>query len=170
MSRIVSQALGAIALALVGCSSTPPATSLDYKSRAATRMEGDLRVSAAVLSADESTTVYGVPLATRSIQPVWIEVENREDRAYYLLSPGLDPNFFPASEAAETVASGKSPDQQAELDRRFRKLAFRNPVLPGTANSGFVLTTRDEGFKFVQIDLVSSGREIGRASCRERVL
>lgn len=158
MSRIVSQALGAIALALVGCSSTPPATGLDYKSRAATRMEGDLRVSAAVLSADESTTVYGVPLATRSIQPVWIEVENREDRAYYLLSPGLDPNFFPASEASETVASGKSPDQKAELDRRFRKLAFRNPVLPGTTNSGFVLTTRDEGFKFVQIDLVSSGR------------
>jgi hypothetical protein len=74
--------------------------SLDYKSRAATRTEGSVRVSTAVLSADESAAVYGVPLATRSIQPVWIEVENREDRAYYLLSPGLDPNFFPASEAS----------------------------------------------------------------------
>ena len=132
--------------------------SLDYKSRAATRTEGGVRVSTAVLSADESATVYGVPLARRSIQPVWIEVENRDDRAYYLLSPGLDPNFFPASEASEAVASGESPDQKVEFDRRFRKLAFRNPVLPGATTSGFVLTNLDEGFKLVQIDLVSGGR------------
>ena len=117
-----------------------------------------MRVSTAVLSADESVTVYGVPLAQKSIQPVWIEVENREDRAYYLLSPGLDPNFFPASEASETLASGASPEQKVELDRRFRQLAFRNPVLPGVTTSGFVLTNLDEGIKFVQIDLVTGGR------------
>ena len=134
----------------------PPAANQDYKSRAVTRTEGGVRVSTAVLSADESATVYGVPLADKSIQPVWIEVENREDRAYYLLSPGLDPNFFPASEASETVASGES--SQVELDRRFRELAFRNPVLPGVTTSGFVLTNLDEGIKFVQIDLVTSGR------------
>ena len=121
-----------------------------------TRTEGGVRVSTAVLSADESATVYGVPLADKSIQPVWIEVENREDRPYFLLSPGLDPNFFPASEASETFASGKS--SQAELDRRFRQLAFRNPVLPGATTSGFVLANLDEGFKFVQIDLVTGGR------------
>ena len=156
--RILAQLLGAVALALVGCTSIPLAPSLDYKSRAVTRVEGGVRVSTAVLSALESAEVYGVPLARRSIQPVWVEVENREDRAYYLLSPGLDPNFFPASEASETVASGASPNRRAELGRRFRKLAFHNPVLPGTTNSGFVLTNLDEGFKFVQIDLVSSGR------------
>ncbi len=117
-----------------------------------------MRVSTAVLSAGESVSVYGVPLADRSIQPVWIEVENREDRAYYLLSPGLDPNFFPASEASETLAPNGSPEQRVELDRRFRQLAFSNPVLPGATTSGFVLTNLDEGFKFVQIDLVTSGR------------
>jgi hypothetical protein len=114
MSRIVMLVLGAVAvaLALVGCTSTPPAMSLDYKSRAATRTEGGVRVSTAVLSADESATVYGVPLAKRSIQPVWIEIENREDRAYYLLSPGLDPNFFPASER---------PKRLHRASRRTRK-------------------------------------------------
>jgi len=150
MSRIVGLVLGAVAaLALVGCTSMPPAMSLDYKTRAATRTEGGVRVSTTALSADESAAVYGVPLAKRSIQPVWIEIENREDRAYYLLSPGLDPNFFPASEASETVASGESPDQKVELGRRFRQLAFRNPVLPGATTSGFVLTNLDEGFKLV---------------------
>ena len=161
MSRIARPVLGAAALAvaLVACASTPPpAADQDYKSRAVTRTEGGVRVSTAVLSADESATVYGVPLAKKSIQPVWIEVENREDRAYYLLSPGLDPNFFPASEASETLASGESPEQKVELDRRFRQLAFRNPVLPGVTTSGFVLTNLDEGFKFVQIDLVTGGR------------
>ena len=123
-----------------------------------TRAEGGVRVSTAVLSADESAAVYGVPLATRAIQPVWIEVENREEQAYYLLSPGLDPNFFPASEAAEALAPGGSREQQATLDQRFRQLAFHNPVLPGTTTSGFVLTNLDEGVKLVQLDLVASGR------------
>jgi hypothetical protein len=148
----------ALALALAGCASPPPpAANLDYKSRAVTRTEGGVRVSTAVLSADEGAAVYGVPLANKSIQPVWIEVENREDRAYYLLSPGLDPNFFPASEAAEAIASGQSAQQKAEIDGRFRQLAFRNPIPPGVTRSGFVLTNLDEGFKFVQIDLVTSG-------------
>ena len=151
-------ASAALALALVGCASAPPAANLDYKSRAVTRSEGGMRVSAAVLSAGESAAIYGVPLAAKAIQPVWIEVENGEDSAYYLLSPGLDPNFFPASEAAETMTSHASPEQRAEFDRRFRQLAFRNPVLPGAKAAGFVLTNLDEGFKFVQIDLVSSGR------------
>ena len=105
MNSIVRQRLTAAVVAgtLVGCASSPPpspAAGLDYKGRAVTRVEGGVRVSAAVLSADESAAVYDLPLAERAIQPVWIEVENRDDRAYFLLSPGLDPNFFPASEAA----------------------------------------------------------------------
>lgn len=109
MHRMVRHALAAMAIAaaLVGCASQPQSTtSLDYKSRAVTRSDGGLGVSTAVLSAAESEAVYGVPLANKSIQPVWVEVKNREDRAYYLLSPGLDPNFFPASEAAEAFFPG----------------------------------------------------------------
>lgn len=161
MNRIARRILAAIvvALALAGCAAAPrPAASPDYKSRAVTRIEGGVRVSTAVLSAEESATLYGVPLAKKSIQPVWIEVENREDRGYYLLSPGLDPNFFAASEASEAFATGDSGNEKAELDRRFRQLAFRNPVPPGATTSGFVLTNLDEGFKFVQLDLVANGR------------
>ena len=163
MNSIVRRRLTAsfIAGTLVGCASSPPpspAAGPDYKGRAVTRTEGGVRVSTAVLSAEESAAVYGVPLAKRAIQPVWIEVENRDDRAYFLLSPGLDPNFFPASEAAEALATDDSREQRAALDRRFRQLAFRNPVLPGTTTSGFVLTNLDEGVKPVQVDLVASGR------------
>jgi hypothetical protein len=149
-------AIGFVAGILGDCASSLP-QSLDYKSRAAFRAEGELRVSTAVLSADESVAVYGVPLSKLAIQPVWIEVENRENQAYYLLSPGLDPNFIPASEAAEALSSSYSSEQRAMLNQRFRQLAFRNPVLPGMTTSGFVLTNLDEGVKLVQLDLVASG-------------
>ncbi|HXT79282.1 MAG TPA: LssY C-terminal domain-containing protein [Acetobacteraceae bacterium] len=153
-------AIALVTSIVVACADVAPHSPTiepDYKARAMTRTEGDVRVSTSVLSAAESAAVYGVPLADRGIQPVWIKVENREDHAYYLLSPGLDPDFFPPSEAAEAM----SPDgsrQQPTLDQRFRQLAFHNPVPPGVTTSGFVLTNLNEGVKLVQLDLVASGR------------
>ena len=52
-----------------------------YVQRAESRAEGDLRVSTAALSADESEALYKAPLADRLIQPVWIEVENSSSKA-----------------------------------------------------------------------------------------
>ena len=157
--RVFPRALAfiVVALALGGCASPGPVAEtreVDYKSRASSRSEGGVRVSTSVLSAEESLAVYGVPLATRQIQPVWIEVENRDDVAYWLLSPGLDPNFFPPTEAADAFASD---EQRAELERTFKALAFHNPVPAGGTVSGFVLTNLDEGVKMVQIDLVATG-------------
>ena len=160
MNRIVNRLLSAvvIALFLCSCGTTPPNDSaLDYKSRAMTRAEGGLRVYASVLSAEDSVAVYGVPLSQKGIQPVWIEVQNDDLVSYFLMSPGLDPNFFPASEAAEAFADSKALVTKDELDQRFRRLAFHNPVLPGRTVSGFVLTNLREGAKLVQLDLVASG-------------
>jgi hypothetical protein len=161
MDRIVNRLLAAVVIAVVLCScviTLPDAGGLTYKSRALTRTEGGLRVSASVLSADESAAVYGVPLAKKGIQPVWIEVQNDETVSYFLMSPGLDPNFFPASEAAEAFDGNNPPGGKDEIDRRFRGLAFRNPVLPGQTVSGYVLTNLSEGAKLVQLDLVASAQ------------
>lgn len=161
MKAIFARPLAAIAFActLAACVAPSSTTStLGYKERAVTRSEDLLRVSAAALSWDESTAVYGVALASEGVQPVWIEVENKSDHSYYLLSPGVDPNFFPASEVAEAFVQANARGVPAELDRRFRELAFRNPVLPGRTTSGFVLTHLQEGVKFVQVDLVASQR------------
>lgn len=131
---------------------------LGFLSRAASRTDQDVQVSVAVLSDIESEALYGAPLADRSIQPVWVKVENKGDRAYWLLSPGLDPSFFPASEAAEAIALDDPGADLDALDRRFRELAFKNPVLPGATVSGFVLTNLHEGVKLVQIDLFAEGQ------------
>lgn len=91
----------------------------DYLSRVVTRTDGGVRVSTSVLSADESRDVFGVPLADKGIQPVWIEVANGDDTAYWLMSPGVDPNFFPASEAADAFAAMQDGEARKELDQHF---------------------------------------------------
>ena len=119
-----------IILLLAGCASTgvlPEDASKNYKERLITRSNAGLTASASVLSDTESETVYGVPLANKGIQPVWIEVENNDDSAYWLLSPGLDPDFFPASEAADAFA-GDSIHGNRVLTQRFEQLAFKNPI------------------------------------------
>ena len=81
----------AIALALAACASTGiwlEADTMDYKERLQTQSEGAVRVSTSVLSASESQALYGVPLARKGIQPVWIEVENHDDIEYWLRRSG----------------------------------------------------------------------------------
>jgi hypothetical protein len=135
-----------------------PAAYPGYLERAQSKTLGEVAVAAAALSAEESAAVYGVPLAEKLIQPIWVEVENRDDVPYWLLFPGLDPNFFPASEAAEAMATGSGGRTSGELDRRFRELSFRNPVPPGGKVSGFVLTNLSEGVKLLQVDLFADRR------------
>jgi hypothetical protein len=162
MDCIVNRRLAAvvIAFALCGCGAATPqnAGESGYRSRAVHREEGGVRVCASVLSAQESAEVYGVPLAAKGIQPVWVEVQNNDTGSYFLMSPGLDPNFFPASEVADAFGESNGPGGKADLDRRFRALAFRNPVRPGQTVSGYVLTNLSEGAKLVQLDLVASER------------
>lgn len=150
---IVVEVLGSTTSAAQDSSSHAP-----YVARARSGTQGQVRVSAAALSSDESAAVYGSPLADKLIQPVWIQVENNDNVPYWLMFAGLDPNFFPASEAAEAMALRSSPRKLAELDRRFSELAFRNPVPPGRTVSGFVLTNLHEGVKLLQIDLFADQR------------
>jgi hypothetical protein len=135
-----------------------PAAYPGYLQRAQSKTLGEVTASAAALSAEESAAVYGVPLAEKRIQPVWVEVENRDDAPYWLMFPGLDPNFFPASEAAEAMATGKGSAALAELNKRFGDLAFRNPVPPGEKASGFVLVNLHEGVMLLQVDLFADKR------------
>jgi hypothetical protein len=42
------------------------------------------------------------------------------------------------------------------MERYFRSMSFRNPILPSTAVSGFIFTNLDEGEKVVQITLIAT--------------
>src|SRR5512144_1504779 len=106
--------------------------------RALTQQDGRVAVTVAALSARESRALFGTDLARSGIQPVWIEVKNGEEIPYWLLSAGIDPDYFSAREAAYVrhTLFGRSANRQ--MDEFFEQVQFRSPVLPGTSGNGFV--------------------------------
>ncbi len=87
---------------LCGCASfrPQPLEVVGFRERAATREDGQVRVTAAVPSAAESAALFGVDVATQGIQPVWLRIENHDDVDYFFLPISLDPHYFSSQEAA----------------------------------------------------------------------
>ena len=77
-----------------------PSFDVPFRERSQSKVDGDVRVTVAVLSAEESRQLFGVNLAGKNIQPVWIRVQNSDTTAYWLMSAGLDPDYFSPLEAA----------------------------------------------------------------------
>jgi hypothetical protein len=148
--------LAVLAFVLQGCATTKP-TSVDplaYKTRTKSSVSGDVLVTVAVPTIAEARAIYGVELASKQIQPVWVEVKNESTDTYWFLPSGLDPNYFSPSEAAFAFYSDKE-ETNRQIDQKFQKLRFQNPIRPGSTEAGFVLVNLDEGFKAVEIDLIT---------------
>jgi hypothetical protein len=129
-----------------------------FRDRAQSRSDHEVRVSAAVPTAKETRALFHVDLLSRQIQPIWVKVENHSDHIYYLISTASDPNYFSPLEASYAVSGGRSKTYRKAMERYFRSVNFRNPILPHTAVSGFIFTNLDEGEKVVQIDLIAAER------------
>lgn len=148
----------AISSLLSGCTTSFSPISIDqvpFKSRAQIQTNGDLTVTAAVPTSEEANALYGVDLASKGIQPIWIEVENRETSPYWLLPSGLDPAYFSAAEAAHAFGASQATGSGRAISEYFQKLQFKSPIYPGTTASGFLIVNRDEGYKALDIDLIS---------------
>ena len=148
--------LSALLFVIHGCATTKPqpVDTSAYKNRAKSSVNGDVAVTVAVPTIAEAQVIYGVDLASKHIQPIWVEVKNDGTSPYWFLPSGLDPNYYSPSEAAFAFHTG-SDDANRERDEKFQKLQFQNPVRPGTTQAGFVLVNLDEGFKAIDIDLIS---------------
>jgi hypothetical protein len=151
---------------LIGCATSVTSTSFNptsinevrFRDRSQSEHDDEVRVTVAVPSAEENTALFGANLALKEIQPVWVKVENHSDRTYYLISAATDPNYYSPLETAFAVRSGLDQSGRNEMEKYFRRMNFRNPILPNTAVSGFIFTNLDEGEKVVQIDLIASQR------------
>ena len=77
-----------------------PFHDVNFQQRSLSKVNGDVRVTVAVLSAEESRQLFGVNLAGKDIQPVWVRVQNADSVPYWLMSAGLDPDYFSPLEAA----------------------------------------------------------------------
>jgi hypothetical protein len=156
-----------------------------YLERAQVRQDHDLVVRASVLDGRESERFFGVPLARRGIQPVWLEIRNHGTQPYRLRLASLDANYYPPLEAAYV--------NHFRIARRllafgalawfflpllvllpFKLLAARaanrrmnaffqehgigwGPIRPGATLEGFVFTSLDEGIKQFSVKLLGPG-------------
>jgi hypothetical protein len=90
-------------IAVCGCAAYQkprPIYDVPFQEKAQSKIDGEVKVTVAVPSAEESRQLFGVNLAGQDIQPVWIRVQNADTVAYWLMSAGLDPDYFSPLEAA----------------------------------------------------------------------
>ena len=151
---------------------------------AVTQRRDNLEVRVAVLDDAASRKFFGVPMARRGIQPVWIHIVNRSDRPYRLQFVALDPNHFSPLEAAALnhYSGGKRllgfgflawlflpllillpikllavRSANRKMDAFFMQHAFRmRPIPSGGQQAGFVFTNLSEGNKNVLVRLLGN--------------
>jgi hypothetical protein len=156
-----------------------------FLDRAVTQESERAAVTVAVLSAAESRRVFGVDLARRGIQPVFLRITNRSPQSLRLQFVTIDPRYFTPLEAAGAMHFSIMRRLSAfgamawlfvplfalvplklftawlgngRMDDVFRGRGFRlGPIPPGETAEGFVFTTLDLGTKVVRVRLTSVG-------------
>ncbi|HUE17067.1 MAG TPA: LssY C-terminal domain-containing protein [Planctomycetaceae bacterium] len=165
---------------------TPQPTLRTFMDRAQTQDGPVAQVTVAVADAAESERLFGVPLARRGLQPVYLRIYNHSDKHLRLHLVSIDPNYYTPLEAAALNHFSMAKRLSAfgavawlfflpllalipfklitayranrRIDECFRSLAFHlRPIPPGCTSEGFVFTTLDLGIKIVHIRLLASG-------------
>jgi hypothetical protein len=122
--------------------------------RAQTKTDGGVRVTVAVPSAEECKEIFGFALAGKNIQPVWLEVENNSDTAFFLYHIAMDPDIYSTGEVAWKFQSSLySKKSQKNIYDLFRDSEIDWYFKPGTTNAGFVYTNLKMGTKAVLVRL-----------------
>jgi hypothetical protein len=155
-----------------------------FLQRTVVQQDDELIVSVSVLDDRESHRFFGVPLARRGIQPVWLQITNKGKQPYRLRLASLDPSYYPPLEAAlvNHFAIGKRLVGFGLLAWLFLPLVLLLPfrllgiwvanrrmnayfqehtigwgiIRPSTKISGFVFTAHDGGTKQVPVRLLST--------------
>jgi hypothetical protein len=159
----------------------PDASSVAFRDRALVQENAVARVAVAVPDAAEARRLFGVDVARRGIQPVWLRIENRSGQSLRLQMVSIDPRYFTPLEAAAVnhFSIGKRLSAfgamawvffpllalvplklatawfaNGRMDDEFRRRGFRlAPIAAGEAVEGFVFTTIDLGTKVVHVRL-----------------
>lgn len=127
-----------------------------YLGRAASQAmtRSQVTVSVAALRDEESTAAFGLPLAERGVQPVWVKIKNRSAQPYWFMPVFLDRDFYSAREAAYLFHAGAGDETAAQIERRLTERQIKVHVAPGQTASGFVYTNLTRGIKLINVELM----------------
>lgn len=157
-----------------------------FLERAETKSHDDLRVTVAVLSNTESARFFGVRIARKGMQAVWLDVANGSQTPVRLDPLSIDPAYYTPLEAAYVnhysigkrllsfgllawffllllplvvckVLGARAANRR--VDAYFKEHGFRfGPIAAGSTRSGFVFTSLDEGKKAVNVKFLAGDR------------
>jgi hypothetical protein len=149
-------------LSVSGCATFQPRPieEVPFQKRAQTKYEGNVRVTAAVPSAEESKKLFGVHLYKRGVQPIWLEIENKDEEPVYFFPVGLDPDYFSPIEAAYVNHFSFVTRTNDKMNRHFYDRGQGIYIGPGSVNSGFVYTPVDQGSKEFNVDIVGEDHQL----------
>ena len=135
-----------------------PVEDVGFSKRAQTKEDNGVRVTAAVLTAQECIDKFGVNLYRRNIQPVWLEIENKDNDPLWFLPLGLDPVYFTPLESAYLGRFAIRKSYHDEMDTYFHERGMGSYIAPGDTISGFVYTNLDEGTKAFNVDIIGEDK------------
>jgi hypothetical protein len=166
----------------------PSAADQAFLQRARQQTRDGLAVTVAVLSDQESRQHFGVSMAGRGLQPVWIRAVNESPFAVRLDFFSVDPTYYTPLEAAHVchfstgrrlvgfgllawlylpflpvllckLVSARAANRR--MDAHFKRQGFRGgPILPGQERTGVVFTSVDEGAKNLDIRFLAQERAL----------
>ncbi len=152
-----------LSAALSGCATWQAPEALEdsaIRARAVSETEQDVRLSATVLSAEESRRIFGNNVNAAGIQPVWVEVENRTADTLWLLRTGADPDYFSPLEVAWSYHPAFSKAKNTAIDEHFDALDFQNPIPPGATVTGIIFTKPHHRTRVLNVDLLGPAKVI----------
>ena len=161
-NRAFLKLLMLLSLTIYSCATFNPRPIKDipFRERAQSQYEDNIRVTAVVLSAEESEALFGLPLYRRGIQPVWLEIENKDEQPVWFLPVSLDPDYFAPLEVAYMHRSTFSSKANRKMEQYFHNQGIRGRIAPGDVRSGFVFTNLDKGTKAFNVDLVGEDHRV----------
>jgi hypothetical protein len=155
-----------------------------FMDRAQTQTRSGVSVTVSVQSDKESRRFFGVRMARKGIQPVWIHVVNDTDHSVRLDPFAIDPAYYTPLEAAYVnhFSIGKrlasfgllsllffsllplvpfklygARSANRRMNQYFKKQGLgAGPVRGHSEKSGFVFTTLDEGVTQIDVHLIGS--------------
>jgi hypothetical protein len=149
-------------LAVGGCATyapKPPATPEDLGSIQTKSVE-NVAVSVAILTDDQAKRHFGADLGSRGVQVLWMRVRNVSPFRLWFIRNIMDPDFFPADEAAYMIRK-EVPKKDFDMVRQlFRDESMRVMIPPATVSQGFVFLPRKEGGRYIDIRLAKDSFEL----------
>jgi hypothetical protein len=148
-----------LALLVGACATFNKPATIDVtpiKSRAQTKAANGIRVSTALVSDAEARRIFGIDLAKKRIQALWLAVENDTDQPLVLLPTAIDPEYFAPLEVAFAFHKSFAATANRALDDHLLTLNFpvRSLILPRSEASGYIFTGRSEEVKALDVDLL----------------